>query len=531
MSVILRRAALRHLRRQPWQALLSVVGIALGVAVVLAIDLAADSARRAFELSTTAVTGRATHFLVGGPAGLDEALYARLRREPGRPLLAPVVEEWLEVPGSDGQVLHLLGIDPFAEAPFRPYLVGGSGPKIDLRRLLAAPPAAILSRSTAKRLGLQPGDEIPLEIGGRQQQVRLIGLLDPLDGLSREALDSLLLTDIATAQELLGRPGRLSRIDLILPEGDTGDALRPLLPAGIELLRSGARSERADQMTRAFRLNLRALSLLAVLCGAFLVFNTMSFSVVQRRPLIGTLRALGVSRRQVFSLVIEEALLIGLLGSTLGLVLGSLLGRGLVERVTQTINDLYFAVSVSSVDISAGSLAMSLGIGLGASLLAALAPAWEATISPPSQVLSRADLETGRRRSAPRAAVWGLLLLAGGTALLWLTGTDVVASFAGLFIVLVGCSLLTPLATVGITAALRPLLGRLFGLSGRMAARDVAAHLSRTGVAIAALMMAVAVTVGCAAGWSSRSPPTSTSRQPARPSASCATPAPASSRR
>ncbi len=154
-------------------------------------------------------------------------------------------------------------------------------------------------------------------------------------------------------------------------------------------------------MTRAFRLNLSALSLLALVCGVFLIYNTMTFSVVQRRTLIGTLRALGVTRGEVFALVLGEAAAVALLGTAAGLGAGVLLGRELVRLVTQTINDLYFVLSVRELAVPPLTLAKGAALGIGATLLAALAPAIEATQAPPRAVLTRSTLEARLRKALP----------------------------------------------------------------------------------------------------------------------------------
>src|SRR5262249_21827190 len=189
------------------------------------------------------------------------------------------------------------------------------------------------------------GDQLRLRVGAHMEQATIVGLLEPADDASRRALDGLLIADISTAQEWLGSVGRLSQIDLILPEGaarqSLADRIAAALPAGAQLTRPERRTEAIEQMTAAFELNLTALSLLALIVGMFLIYNTITFSVVQRRTLIGTLRCLGVTRRQVFALVLAEALVVGLLGALLGLALGVALGRGLVALVTRTINDLY----------------------------------------------------------------------------------------------------------------------------------------------------------------------------------------------
>lgn len=499
MSRLLLFSSLRYLGRHPWLIGLSVLGIALGVAVVVSIDLANDSARRAFALASETVAGRATHQVLGGPSGLPEDAYRRLRLEAGARLAAPIVEAYVAAPAYPGRTFHLLGVDPFAEAPFRPFLAAAASSG-DLSALLVQPGTVALSGETAAALGLRPGQQFELRVGAVRKAVTLAGTLEPANEASRRALESLLIADLATAQEVLGLTGRLSRIDLILPEGAAGETqaahLWAYLPEGAQLLPAAARSQALEQMTRAFNLNLTALSLLALVVGCFLIYNTMTFSVVQRRALIGTLRAVGVVRREVFALVLGEALLVGLAGTLVGLLLGIVLGRGMVRLVTQTINDLYFVLSVRELAIAPLSLAKGVALGLGATLVAALAPALEATAAPPRAVLSRSLAESRARRAAPLLALVGAGLLALGTALLLLPSRDLFLAFGGLLAVVLGLALLTPLATVLLMAVLGPAAGSLFGVLGRMAARGVVAALSRTAVAVAALMVAVSVTVG-----------------------------------
>uniref|UniRef100_UPI002ACD3A4C FtsX-like permease family protein n=1 Tax=Chloroflexus sp. TaxID=1904827 RepID=UPI002ACD3A4C len=294
--------------------------------------------------------------------------------------------------------------------------------------------------------------------------------------------------------------GRLSRIDLIVPESFDLAALTPLLPPGVTVQPVAARAGALQQMTAAFELNLTALSLLALIVGMFLIYNTMTFSVVQRRSLWGTLRCVGVSRGQLAGLVTTEALLISLLGVAGGLALGVALGRGLVGLVTQTINDLYFVVTVRDLTIEPAVLLKGAALGVVATLLAAFVPALEAMYTPPRTVLRRSSIEERARRAIPRLAGVGIGLLALGGGLLAAPApagvTGLYLAFGGLFAIVIGGALLTPLALVGLMSLLRPVLGSVLGLLGRMAARDVVASLSRTAVAVAALMVAVSVTIG-----------------------------------
>jgi putative ABC transport system permease protein len=498
--------SLRTLLRHPIQFALMTLGIALGVAVMVGIDIANASAERAFDLSASAVTGRATHAIVAS-AGVDESLYVRLRTDPqwrSRFESAPTVRAFIVSPQLGDIPFTLLGIDPFAEAPFRSYLGGGQDFEFQsITPLLTQPGAILLSAQTAERYDLTPciGEfndtcRLELSINGVTRNAYLTGLLEPSNDFARRALDTLILTDIATAQSLTATGGKLTQIDLILPEDYDTAALTAALPAGNLLVASATRNDQVNTMTAAFLINLTALSLLALVVGIFLIYNTMTFTVIQRRAMFGTLRSLGYTREQVFGMVLGEAALVGTLGAGLGLALGVLLGQGAVQMVTQTINDLFFVVSVRGVQIPASSLLKGGLAGLLASLLAAAPPAWEAASVPPRLALSRAGLESKAGAAVDLAAVLGILAAVVGGLILTIPTRDLVVSFTGTFAVIIGLAALTPYVTVQLMRQLNDPLAALFGLLGRLAPRNVIRSQSRTAVAVAALMIAVSVTIG-----------------------------------
>ena len=496
-----------HAWRRPLQSLLFVVGVAIGVAMIVAIDLANGSAERAFALGTETVTGRATHQITGGPSGLDETVYTDLRTRVGYRLSAPVVESYVVADALDAQPMRLLGVDPFAEPPFRSYLGPGDQAQAPaasfLRELMVTPGAVLLSTDVAARYGLKAGDPLTIRSGTDKTTLTIAGLLQPADDLSRRALDGLIVADIATAQEVLGKVGKLSRIDLIVPEGqgakgeenDTLRAIQSILPPGARIDATAARAGTVNDMTAAFRLNLTALSLLALVVGMFLIYNTVTFSVVQRRPVLGSLRALGMTRREIFALILGEAGLLGLLGTALGLGLGVILGRGAVQLVTQTVNDLFFVVAVREIEIPALTLIKGGVIGVAAALLGAAVPAWEATSVPPAGALKRSDVEERTRRALPRVSIFALVLLGVGAVLL-LPLWDLVVTFAGLFAIVVGAALLTPVLTLWIMAGVQRLVRNRGGVIERMAPRTIVRSLSRIAVAVAALMVSVSVIIG-----------------------------------
>lgn len=491
MSPLLWRAGLRHHRRHPWQLLLAIIGITLGVAVVVAVDLANGSARRAFTLSVEAVAGRATHQISADPLGLDERLYAQLKRK-GMAPAAPVVEGYVTL---DGRSFRLLGLDPFAERPFARGFAPDVAAGDVLRRLLVEPQTVLLSSATAAALGIRPGARVAVEVGGRRTEIVVAGLLDARTALDRQLLTGVMVADIATAQELLDQEGRLTRIDLLLPDA-AAERLARALPPGTTLQPAGARASVLAQMTRAFSVNLTALSLLALLVGMFLIYNTMTFSVVQRRPLFGALRGLGVGRNDLFVQTLAEALALGAVGTLLGLALGVGLAQGLVKLVTRTINDLYFVLNVSGLLLTAAPLLKGALLGLGATAVAAFLPALAATRTPPRLVMLRSREEQGQRRRLPRITAAGAGLTGLGSTLVLWPGGGLTAGFIAVFFLIVGFALMVPAFTVAGLWLLERLAGPRLATPGRLAIRGIGAGLSRTAVAIAALTVAVAASVG-----------------------------------
>ena len=372
---------------------------------------------------------------------------------------------------------------------------------------LTKPGALLISEGLAAENGLALGDPVMLDAGGRQSTGFVAGLLHPGDALSRRALDGLILADLATAQEITGRIGRLDTIDLILPRGDLTDLREPvrslLLPPDAQIVPVRLRSGALAQMTAAFRTNLTALSLLALVVGMFLIYNSMTFSVVQRRPLFGTLRCLGVTRGEIGALVLGEAVMVGALGSLLGLGLGVILGQGAVQAVTQTINDLYFVVTVRGIAIPVaeprkrcggrgvrnGGRGRAAGMG-GDDRLAApgahpVRPGGNGAAAGAVDGARRAYRDCSWRRAA------GVLQQSSASS-----GQSLAVSFAGIFFLTIGFALLAPVFTLIFSRLAVAPAQAVFGVLGRMAPRSVTGALSRTAVAVAALMVAVSVTIG-----------------------------------
>ena len=259
-----------------------------------------------------------------------------------------------------------------------------------------------------------------------------------------------------------------------------------------------AETERSTfrELTTAFRTNLTALGLLALVVGMFLIYGTMAFAILQRTQTLGILRTLGVSRAEILQTILWETAAIAAVATGLGLLLGHVLAIGLVGLVLRTIGDLSFNAAVAGVDPSPWIYAQGAALGFVATLIAAAKPALDAARIAPAAALRRAVLERRAHSAARRAAYAAVPLLAASGLLLAFGPSELYAAFAGLFGVLAAGALLTPLTTVLLMSTLDRMLNRRAGIAVTLAVRGVNASLSRTGVATAALAVAVATVNG-----------------------------------
>ncbi|MBN1237872.1 MAG: ABC transporter permease [Gammaproteobacteria bacterium] len=488
---LLLKSARRFYLRHPWQLALAIAGISLGVAVYVGVDLANDSARRAFELSSEALLGRTTHRLlpVGGP--LPETLYAELVTERGVSRAAPIVEGELRLGSGPGRRYTLLGVDPLKEGAVRGFVGYAPGSAGDVGRLMLEPGAVLLPETVAAEIGAETGHELDVHVDGRPVTISVAGFVRDAEA----GADAPAVADVSTAQILTGKLGELDRIDLRL-DTEAARALASDPPPGTTLVAVDDGRGGFGELTRAFRTNLTALGLLALVVGMFLIYSTMAFAIVQRRKVMGTLIAVGLDRRQLLAATLLEAVFIGGIATIAGLALGHLLAQGLVDLVLRTIGDLYFAERVAAAEPSRWIYVKGASLGIVATLVAALGPSLDAARSAPAATLRRAALERRSRRRARLAAWWAVPALAAAAIAVAADPRNLYLGFAALFFVLAAGALLTPAATGALMRLAAPAAERGFGLPGTLAVRGVTASLSRTGVATAALAVAVATVIG-----------------------------------
>jgi putative ABC transport system permease protein len=504
--LLLAPLVVRPARRDRLRFALTVSGVAVGVATMAAIRLANASVLSSFSRTVDFVAGRASLTVLSSGAGIPEQTLSRLGwlRRSGA-TLAPALAETAALGTADGEVVEVLGIDPLADGEVRAYAFVSGGASITDAARVFAPDAVMVTDVFAARHGLKVGDAFPLLAGGSVRTMNVAAVLAS-EGVARAASGSILFADLATVQEMFGKLGRLDRIDVVLPQGtpdaarrEYAEEIRASLPPDATVGRPERRTETVDKMVRAFRVNLTALGLIALLVGVYFVYNTLSISVLRRRTEIGTVRALGASARAVFTVFLAEGAALGLVGSLLGTALGIALAEGALLAVGGTATEFYMPSAHPVLSLDPAVLLSSLLIGTLASAASALAPALEAARVEPAATLRHGSVEAARRRAVRPLAIAGVLLLVLG-ALASRPGPVrglPLFGFASILLLVLGVSLLAPLAVVSAARVLaRPV--RALGVSAGIARANLTGSLSRTAVAVAALTMGISMMVSVA---------------------------------
>jgi putative ABC transport system permease protein len=493
-----------YLRQHRLRVLFPLLGIALGVAVFVAVRVTNVSTLRSFARTVDAIAGRASLEISGRGAALDEALLPQARRTPGVASVAPLILADVVVEEADGEVMLVAGIDVVADRAVRDYSFRWTaGDRQDPFAMLTKPQSIVLSERFAQRHGLDIGSPVHIYTSQGTRELVVRGFLRT-EGAAEALGGHFAIMDIAAAQVLFDRVGRLDRIDVIPQEGFPLDGLRTRLQQrlgpGVQVRRPEARNQAVEKMLRSFHVNLTALSLIALIVGMFLIYNSTTIAVVQRRRELGILRALGVSQRRIFGLFMSEALVVGTLGAAGGVGLGVLLARLALRLVSPAVSALYVLENINRVVLTWDTALLGAGLGVGTALLSAAWPTLEALhVSPMAAMQHQGLYSTGQARVWPMTLIGGLLL---GLAYVLsrlpaVSGVSVFGYLACLALVL-GVSCLIPLVLRSLTYVGRHTLTRWLGVEGLLALDNLLYALRRGTVAIAALLTSFAMMISVA---------------------------------
>jgi putative ABC transport system permease protein len=514
MLRLLRYLSVRHFLRHRLRTFLTFLGVVLGVAVIVAIALVNRTLVGSFQRTIELIAGKSVLQVENGESGFRESLFPAVRDTAGVRDAAPAVDGFLPLVGIKGEKLYIYGVDFLADSSIREHeFVGGAFELESALDFIARPDSIALTVSFARRLGLRAGSTIRLATSRGVRDYTVRALLRE-QGAAKVFGGNFALMDLPVAQISLGKEGKLDIVDLTVEEGERVETVRQRIESRLggaaQVQRPRERGEQIESLMTSFRVGLFFVSLVALFVGFFLIYNTVSVSVVQRKREIGTLRCLGVLRRQILSLFVMEALAIGWAGSIAGIFTGILLANAALLVVGQTVNSLFFQLDVGNGVFALREIWIGLAVGMGVSVLAAIHPAWQATRVTPLES-SRQAVWRPRARGTSRASLAGLALLIAAPALAAISfaGATGVEKFTigvvAMMLFLLGLSFLAPLFVfwwAGIFWRFASHLPKDSGFlrgEARLACDSLRRAPGRSGITIATLMISLAANFTVAA--------------------------------
>jgi putative ABC transport system permease protein len=498
--ILLKLISWPYVRKHALRWLLTMAGIVLGVAVFVGMHTANQSVLYAFRQTVDRIAGATQLQISAGETGFDENVLDRVQGIREVRVAVPVIEAVVNtgLPGQ-GNVL-ILGVDMTGDRSLRQYdLESGDAAVIDDPLVfLAQPDSLIVTDTFARENKLGIGSLVPMSTMEGRKRFTVRGVMKS-SGFSSAFGGNLAIMDIYAAQKVFGRGRRFDRIDVVAQEGTPVEAVKTklemLLGSGFQVESPSARGQQFESISRIYAVTANITSAFALFIGMFIIYNTFQIAVTQRRAEIGILRALGATRRQVRTIFLGESVVAGLLGSSLGLLLGIAIARGMTGYIGTLLGEV-FGIAQKAEEISTNPALMLLAVVLGiiTSVVAAFIPARNAARVDPVQALQKGryqQLSAGENRVRRIAALVVTIL----ALVCLLLSRNRLLAYAGDALAVLAVLLLTPTLAQLVARALRPLLSWLRPVEGTLAADSLLQAPRRTSGAVAALMLSLALVV------------------------------------
>jgi putative ABC transport system permease protein len=475
---------------------LTTLGIALGVAVFFAIRTGNATLLDSLRGTVEKLAGKATVEISAGESGFSEKVLDTVRATPGVQLAEPVIETIVQTPYSDEGALMVLGVDTAGDQQLRDYQFDRAQTQIsDPLVFLAQPNSILLSRAFADRHGLKVGDKLSLFASDGKKEFTVQGTFKPA-GVGQIFGGNIAVMDIYSAQVVFRRGRKFDRIDLLntatVPVETLQQRLRGELPAGVQVDRPEVRGQELENAVTAMRVGILITSFVALLVGVYIIFNSFTIAVNQRWKEIGILRAVGVEQGNVTRMFLCEALLMGAIGSLVGIFAGFFLASAANRVMRSMVAAVYGVVATAApATLHLNLCALAFGLGVVASLIGAWYPAQGASSLDPAMALH--NIEARQRESVLgwKRIGGGLLLIAGGAALTYWTprSLGLPIQFAFATIVLFGLTMVLPKLVLWSAHMLRPILNWLGGSEGALAVDAMIQTPRRSAATVGALMV------------------------------------------
>jgi putative ABC transport system permease protein len=490
--VLFHRLFVRPLAQAPARSALLILTIALGVGVMLAIELAGNAATGSFRSSVTIMEDDGD-LEVTGLGGVPDRVVGLLAAFPDRLQISPRIEDFATI-AENGELVPLVGLDLVSEwsQARQDRETNGLAPPQGSNDLLGD----LVQKDSiwiSSHLGYQPGSRISLMINDHTHQFTVRGILRGM-----KTADFIVM-DLAVAQQEVGRLGKVDRVVIKTPDGrfssEWQERLKPILPNGVVLRPITEHIQENGKILAAFVFNLRMLSYVALVVGAFLIYNAIAISVARRRGEIGIARALGASRWTVVLGFLGQAATLGLVGSSLGLLVGRLLADGAVRLMAATVHSFYVNNQSADIELKPGAVLFAFAAGIAVALISAVVPAREASFVPPADAMALARREYVTSIRKGRLLLLALVVAAGAA----ISARGPMIASRPLFgylsaALLIGVlALATPALVSAVLNVSTRLLKYVFGAEALLACRTLAGSLHRTSILVGALATAIAL--------------------------------------
>lgn len=499
--ILLRLITWPYVRRHRVRSVLTIAGIVLGVAVFVGMHTANQSVLYAFRQTVNRVAGTTELQISAGEPGFPEEVLERVQAVPEVRVAVPVIEAVLQPAIPNAGTLLVLAVDMTGDRSLRDYQMDEGEEAVidDPLVFLAQADSLILTDSFAKRHGIAAGSRIPLDTMEGRKQFTVRGIMKS-GGLTSAFGGNLAVMDVYAAQKVFGRGRNFDRIDVAAAEGvpvaDLRRKLESVLGPAFSVEEPSARAQQFESLSRVYAMSANITSLFALFIGIFIIFNTLSIAVTQRRHEIGILRALGATGSQIRRLFLTESAVLGLIGSLVGIVLGFAIASAFAASLGSVLEDMY-GVSQRAEEVVADPrlLLFALAAGIASSLIAGWVPARNAAATDPVKALQKGRQQTigaGENRMRRLAA---LTLAAAAAGCVYAGLLSRVLFYAGYIMAIVAALLLTPTLALWLAKALRPVLRRIRPVEGTLAADSLIQAPRRTSGTVAALMLSLALVI------------------------------------
>ncbi len=494
--ILLRLISWPYARKHLLRCLLTMAGIVLGVGVFVGMHTANQSVLSAFHDTIDRIAGSTQLQVSAGEAGFDEDVLDKIRDVPGVRAAAPVIEASIST--GAGNVL-LLGVDMLGDRSLRNYDFEESDAAIDDPLVfLAQADSLMITKPFAQKRGLRNGSRISMRTMGGDETFTVRGIMKP-GGLANAFGGDLAVMDIYAAQKMLGRGRKFDRVDLALDDGVTLEQaeakISAVLGPGFQVEPPSSRGQQFEATSRVYSVVSNITSVFALFIGMFIIYNTFSIAVSQRRSEIGILRALGATRRQIRALFLMESAITGLAGTLIGVFFGQIMARGMAGYIGSLLEQIYgSAQQAGEIVIEPKLFAGAIAMGMLTSLIAALLPANAAASVDPVKALQKGRTQSLSEGESRTRRITAFVCIAVSVATLLFSRVGILF-YSGFVLAVVAAILLSPTLALWLARALRPILAKIRPVEGALAADSLIQAPRRTSGTVAALMLSLALVV------------------------------------